>query len=320
MAGVSSATVSRVINGGHWVSDEARLAVESAIADTGYTANRSARSLATGRADSFAFLLTEEHHLLFTDPTFSRLLRGAAQAVSRHGKTLVLLVAGTSEERANVEHYVRSGHVDGVMMISSHEAEPLVGSLLQAGIPTVACGLPLGYQDAVSSVSVDEAGSAATMVSYLRSRGHRRIAHISGPDDTPGGRYRAEGFREAMGADLDEQLIVSGDYSDTSGYTAMQELLERSRDIDAVFAASDSMAYGAMSLAKETGLRIPHDIAVAGFDDSGLAESASPGLTTMRQPWDELSAEMVQLLLEQTQGRPIRRLTLPTQLIIRDSA
>lgn len=320
MAGVSSATVSRVLNGGHWVSADARSAVESAIAETGYTANHSARSLATGRANSLAFLLTEEHHLLFTDPTFSRLLRGAAQALSSKSMTLVLLVAGTDDERANVEQYVRSGHVDGVMMISSHESEPLLGSLLAAGIPTVACGLPLGYQDEVSSVSVDEAGSATTIVSYLKSRGHQRIAHIAGPEDTPGGRYRARGFREAMGDSLDERLIVQGDYSEASGAAAMSTLLERASDIDAIFAASDRMAHGAISVLKERGMRVPDDVAVAGFDDSGLAESVSPALTTMRQPWDQLSRDMVALLLERTQGKPVRRLTLPTQLIIRDSA
>ncbi|NEC93457.1 LacI family DNA-binding transcriptional regulator, partial [Streptomyces sp. SID12501] len=114
-AGVSRGTVSRVINGGHWVSPEAREAVERAIAETGYRANQHARSLVTGRSNSLAFLLTEPHHLLFADPTFSILLRGAAEALSERGMTLILLVAGTPDERENVAQYVGAGHVDGVL-------------------------------------------------------------------------------------------------------------------------------------------------------------------------------------------------------------
>jgi DNA-binding LacI/PurR family transcriptional regulator len=319
-AGVSRGTVSRVINGGHWVSPDARTAVEDAIRRTGYTANHHARSLATGRAGSLAFLLTEPQHLLFADPTFSLLLRGAAEALAQRSMTLVLLVAGTPEERANVTHFVSAGHVDGVLLISSHESEPLLDALLEAGVPTVSCGLPLGHQGDFAAVAVDEEGSAREITRYLRQGGHRRIATITGPDDTPGGRYRLVGFREEMGADFDADLVARGDYSRESGARAMAELLERTRDIDAVFAASDMMAAGAVATIRKAGLRVPQDIAVAGFDDSGLAASHDPPLTTMRQPWDRLSAEMVTLLLEVIDGGAPRTVTLPTELIVRDSA
>ncbi|HYP74058.1 MAG TPA: LacI family DNA-binding transcriptional regulator, partial [Microbacterium sp.] len=119
VAGVSHGTVSRVINGGHWVSPEARAAVEEAIRTTGYTTNHAARSLATGRSGSLAFLLTEPQHLLFSDPTFALLLRGAAERLAQRSMTLVLLVAGTPAERESVAHFIRAGHVDGVLLISS---------------------------------------------------------------------------------------------------------------------------------------------------------------------------------------------------------
>ncbi|MEV7692633.1 LacI family DNA-binding transcriptional regulator [Microbacterium sp. NPDC089189] len=319
-AGVSRGTVSRVINGGHWVSPDARDAVEDAIRRTGYTANHAARSLATGRAGSLAFLLTEPQHLLFADPTFSLLLRGAAEALAQRSMTLVLLVAGTPAERANVAHFVSAGHVDGVLLISSHESDPLLEALLEAGVPTVSCGLPLGHQGDLAAVSVDEEGSARAMTRYLREQGHRRIATIAGPDDTPGGRYRLVGFREEMGDAFDPELVERGDYSAESGLAAMTRLLERTRDIDAVFAASDGMAAGAVQALARAGLRVPEDVAVAGFDDSGLAASHEPPLTTMRQPWDRLSGEMVTLLLEVIDGAPRRSVTLPTELIVRDSA
>lgn len=319
-AGVSRGTVSRVINGGHWVSPDARAAVDEAIRRTGYTANHAARSLATGRAGSLAFLMTEPQHLLFDDPTFALLLRGAAEALSKRGVTLVLLIAGTPAERANVAHYVSAGHVDGVLLISSHEADPLLESLLDAGIPTVACGVPLGHHAEVLSVSVDEAGSARAMTAHLRAQGHRRIAMIAGPDDTPGGRFRLVGFREEMGVDFDPSLVEVGDYSLESGATAMERLLARSHDIDAVFAASDLMAAGAVQALRRAGLRVPADVAVAGFDDSGLAATHEPPLTTMRQPWEQLSERMVTLLLDAIDGRAVEPVVLPTSLVVRASA
>lgn len=319
-AGVSRGTVSRVINGGHWVSPEARDAVERAIAETGYTANHHARSLATGRANSLAFLLTEPQHLLFSDPTYALLLRGAAEALTQRSMTLVLLVAGTPQERANIASFVSAGHVDGVLLISSHEQDPLVGSLRAAGVPVVCSGDPLGLAGNLPAVAVDEEGSAREMTRYLLSRGYRRIAMIAGPDDTPGGRYRLRGFRSEMDDLFDPDLVVTGDYTRESGAVAMSTLLGRTRDIDAVFAASDLMAAGAVATLKKEGLRVPDDIAVAGFDDSGLAEEHDPPLTTMRQPWRELSEHMVSLLLEAIAGGEPRTMILPTKLIVRESA
>ena len=319
-AGVSHGTVSRVINGGHWVSPQSREAVEDAIIATGYTANHAARSLATGRANSVAFLLTEPQHLLFADPTFSLLLRGAAEALAERRMTLVLLVAGTPAERLSVEHFVSAGHVDGVLLISSHEAEPLLDSLIAAHVPVVSCGLPLGHQGDVPAVSVDESGSAREMTKYLREKGHRRIAMVAGPADTPGGRYRLVGFEQEMGSDFDPALVEEGDYSYESGGAAMERILERTRDFDAVFAASDLMASGAIAALRRAGLRVPEDVAVAGFDDSGLAATHEPPLTTMRQPWDQISSEMVSLLLDIIDGGERRAVTLPTTLVVRASA
>ncbi|WP_345803234.1 LacI family DNA-binding transcriptional regulator [Microbacterium sp. AZCO] len=319
-AGVSHGTVSRFLNGGHWVSPEARAAVEEAIRTTGYTVSHAARSLATGRAGSLAFLLTEPQHLLFSDPTFALLLRGAAEALAQRSMTLVLLVAGTPAERANVTHFVSAGHVDGVLLISSHESDPLLESLIASGVPTVCCGLPLGHQSDVSTVSVDEVGSARTMTRHLLDQGHRRIAMIAGPHDTPGGKYRLVGFRDELGDLFDPALVEEGDYSLDSGIAGMNRLLEKGERPDAVFAASDLMAAGAITALRRAGLRVPDDVAVAGFDDSGLAASHEPPLTTMRQPWEQISERMVALLLDVIDGGPHEAVTLPTTLVVRETA
>lgn len=318
LAGVSRSTVSRVINGGHWVSPDARTAVEKAIAASGYMANYHARSLATGRAGSLAFLLTEPHQLLFDDPTFALLLRGAAEVLAQRSMTLVLLVASTPAERESVAHFVGAGHVDGVMLISSHESDPLLTQLIDAEIPTVSCGIPLGHEGNVSAVSVDEIESARSMVAYLRDRGHDRIGMIAGPDDTPGGRYRLIGFREELGSAFDPDLVEVGDYSFESGQTAMARMLEHGAD--AVFAANDRMAAGAIATARRAGLRVPEDIAIAGFDDSGLAAAHEPSITTIHQPWDQISAQMVNVLLEVIAGAEPRSLVLETELVVRESA
>lgn len=318
-AGVSRGTVSRVLNDGQWVSPSAREAVQKAVVATGYRANQHARSLVTGRANSVAFLLTEPQHRLFADPTFPILLRGAAEALTARGMTLNLLVASTPSERENVSHYVGAGHVDGVLLISSHENDPLLGQLLTQGVATVTCGIPLGHAGRVPSVSVDEQSGARAMVAHLRSRGRRRFAMITGPLDTPGGRFRLDGYREELGADFDDALVAHGDYTAESGTAAMQELLQRAPDLDAVFAASDLMASGALVALRRAGRRVPQDVAVGGFDDSGLAATLDPALTTMRQPFDLISAEMVTVLLDVVGGGAGKSVTLPARLVVRES-
>ncbi len=319
-AGVSRGTVSRVLNGGHWVSPEALAAVQEAIRSTGYSANQHARSLVTGRANSVAFLLTEPQHLLFEDPTFSILLRAAAEALAAREMPLLLMVAGNQQERRRITDYVAAGHVDGVLLISSHRGNPVVGELLRQGVPTIACGEPLGYEDRIGWVSADDAGGARRMTEHLLSRGRTRVATITGPMDTPGGFRRLAGYRSAVGDAYDEALVAHGDYSRASGQAAMRELLERRPDLDAVFVASDLMAAGALVALREAGRSVPGDVAVGGFDDSGLAATLEPGLTTMRQPFERIASEMVRLLLEVVEGAEPARITLPTSLVERASA
>lgn len=318
-AGVSRGTVSRVINGGHWVSPDALAAVQEAIRTTGYSANQHARSLATGRSNSVAFLLTEPQHLLFEDPNFSILLRGAAEELAKREIPLLLMVAGTPEERRQIGSYVAAGHVDGVLLISSHQDNPMVTELLKHGIPTVACGVPLGHEGRIGYVAADDRAGARAMTQHLLEKGHTKVTTITGPLDTPGGTLRLAGYRDAVDAGFDESLVAHGDYSRESGRLAMQELLMRHPDLDAVFVASDLMAAGALVALQEEGRRVPDDVAVGGFDDSGIAAALHPALTTMRQPFERISAEMVRLLLGVIDGQGPAAITLQTSLVERKS-
>ncbi|GAA1749031.1 LacI family DNA-binding transcriptional regulator [Nonomuraea bangladeshensis] len=322
-AGVSYATVSRVLNGGKFVGEQARRAVEEAVARTGFTANTLARSLATGRSGSYVFLLTEPHQLLFDDPNFAVLLRGVARALSDRRLSLVLMFASNDVEREQLLQYVQGGHVDGVMLVSSRPGDPLLSQLIQTGIPTVACGRVLGYEGVISSVAADDFAGARSVVEHLAATGRRRIAMIAGPPDIGGAVDRLNGYLAALekhGLPRVDSRIVPGDWSVESGREAMRALLEADPDIDAVFAASDLMASGALTALRHAGRDVPADVAVAGFDDTGLAERVDPPLTTVRQPFDRISEEMVRLICDPEVNRSPLSITVSTSLVVRDSA
>ena len=319
-AGVSRGTVPRVLNGGVNVSADARRAVDAAIRKTGYVVNLHARAMVTQRSGTIAFVLSEPQERFFGDPNFNALLRGCTQALAAHDTALLLAIAGSPEERKRVLRFLGGGHVDGALLISTHSGDPLVEQVSGLGLPVVACGQPLGYERQMPYVGVDEADGARQMVAHLRDRGRATIATITGPLDTPGGSQRLVGWREILGPLADDSLVAHGDYTRESGAAAMAELLARRPDLDAVFAASDLMALGAIDELRRAGRRVPDDVAVGGFDDSPVAAAAVPPLTTMRQPFRRISAEMVRLLLGRISGDPPATVILPTELVVREAA
>ncbi|TFC02363.1 LacI family transcriptional regulator [Cryobacterium adonitolivorans] len=320
-AGVSRGTVSRVLNGGHWVSPDSLASVNSAIKKTGYRVNPHARSLATSRANSVAFLLTESHDRLFEDPNFAVLMRGASKALSVHDISLVLIMAGNEDEQRRATEFITAGHVDGVLLVSSHsDRRGLISEIVAAGVPAIACGVPLGFERKMGYVAADDYAGARELVHHLAGLGRKRIATIAGPKDTSGGMRRFEGYADELGDDFDETLVARGDYSRASGAQSMTELLERHPDLDAVFAANDVMAAGAIDVLLASGRRVPEDVAVGGFDDAPVATQTTPPLTTMHQPFERISEEMVRLLLRVIGGERPAAIVLPTDLVVRESA
>ncbi|MBT2442464.1 LacI family DNA-binding transcriptional regulator [Streptomyces sp. ISL-36] len=321
-AGVSRGTVSRVLNGGHYVSPTSKAAVDAAIRRTGYVVNRHARSLITGKSDSVAFLLTEPQERFFEDPNFNVLLRACTQALAAQDIPLLLMIAGTQDERRRNLRYIEAGHVDGVLLVSSHSGDPVVTQLHEAGVPVVACGKPLGQTARIGYVAADDRDGARDMVRHLYETGRRRIATVTGPLDTPGGVERLAGYRETLaeyGLPAEDALIATGDYSRAGGEAAAAWLLDRAPDLDAVFVASDLMAQGVLDALDRAGRRVPEDVAVGGFDDSPAALSSRPPLTTIRQPWDRISTEMVRTLLARIAGEDPVAVILPTELVRRAS-
>jgi DNA-binding LacI/PurR family transcriptional regulator len=325
VAGVSRATASRVVNGSPRVSGDVRRSVESAIEQLGYVPNRAARSLVTRRSGSIGVVITEPTGRLFSDPFFPRLLRGVSAHLSARDLQVVLLMPESNGDSGRTADYLAAGHVDGAVLVSLHGDDPLLGRLAAAHIPTVVVGRPM-RDGATSYVDVDNRGGARTAVAHLIDGGRRVIAAINGPTDMVAARDRLAGYRDALveaglGVPSDD-LTADADFTQDGGAAAMRRLLAAHPEIDGVFAASDLMAAGAMSVLDGAGRRVPEDVAIVGYDDSPVASTARPPLTSVRQPIEEMGQEAVRLLLELVEGadRAPRRVILATQLIRRASS
>ncbi len=323
-AGVSRATVSRVVNGSTRVSPDIRRVVEAAITELGYVPNRAARSLVTGRTGSIAVVITEPTGRLFNDPFFPRLLRGISGALSARDLQLVLLMPASPSDEHRTGDYLAAGHVDGVLLVSLHGDDPLPNRIASAGIPMVVGGRPLKTAQA-SLVDVDNRGGARSAVEHLLLHGRRVIATIAGPVDMAPGIDRLAGYRDALeaaGMKRDESLEAFGDFTQDAGIATMKRLLAARPDIDAVFAASDLMAAGAITVLDAAGRRVPEDVAVVGYDDSAIAVTLRPPLTSVRQPIEEMGHEMARLLIDIVEGGdPVpRRVILATNLVPRASS
>ncbi|MET9959865.1 LacI family DNA-binding transcriptional regulator [Streptomyces sp. NPDC006326] len=332
LAGVGRGTVSRVVNGSPRVSERAREAVARAVAALGYVPNQAARALAGSRTDAVALVIPETGARLFSEPYFLDLIRGVSAELAEAERQLLLTLVRTERERQRFEQYLATQRVDGVLLASVHDDDPLPDRIGELGLPVVMNGRR-SASEPVAHVDSDNSGAGRAAVSHLVARGRGRIATISGPLDMDVARARLGGYREGLaeaGLAPDESLVAAGDFTEEGGRRAMRELLERSPGLDAVFAASDVMAAGALGVLREAGRRVPDDVALVGVDDSAVARLMDPPLTSVRQPIEEMGRMMTRMLLQQITepsgsvagGTPMQqpRRVLPTELIVRDSS
>lgn len=324
LAGVSRATVSRVVNGSPRVRPSVRKDVQAAIDRLGYVPNRAARSLVTRRSDSIGVVITEPTGRLFSDPFFPRLLRGISSELAARDRQLVLLMPDSAAAEHRTGDYLTGGHVDGAILVSLHGADPLPARLASAGVPIVLLGRP-PRGTAASFVDADNRQGAHTAVEHLVAGGRRVVATIAGPRDMAPGVDRLAGYRDALveaGLARDPTLEATADFTQEGGAAAMERLLAARPDLDAVFAASDLMAAGALSVLAAARRRVPEDVAVVGFDDSPVATSTAPQLTSIRQPIEEMGREMARLLLAAVEAPdPVpQRVILATELVRRASS
>ncbi|MEV0649186.1 LacI family DNA-binding transcriptional regulator [Phytomonospora sp. NPDC050363] len=323
-AGVGRGTVSRVINGSPKVSEQAREAVLKAIRELGYVPNQAARSLVRRRTDTVALVVSESEERLWSEPYFASIIRGISKGLADTGLQLLLTLSHSRAEHAQLERYLAERHVDGLLLVSVHGEDTFSQNMEQLGLPIVLCGVPVGTRP-VSYVDADNRGGARQAVEYLVGKGRRKIATIAGSQDMQVGVDRLAGYRDSLRtAELpdDPTLIAYGDFSEASGMARTRELLERHPDLDAIFTASDPMAFGAMRVLRDAGRRVPDDVAIIGFDDSPTAAQTDPPLTTVHQPAEAMGREMARLLVARIRGeQPDPPVTiLSTKLVVRDSA
>ncbi|MEV4623012.1 LacI family DNA-binding transcriptional regulator [Asanoa sp. NPDC049573] len=302
VAGVSRATVSRVINGIRNVNPELHEVVWNAVQATGYVPNRAARSLVTRRTGTIALVVSDaETHdddpfmsRFFSDPFFGRVVGGLLSTLRPARMQLGLQLVGTDEARKRLVGDLRQGQADGAVVLSLHPDDTLPALLIDAGVPGVVIGRP-ATPTPISYVDVANDRGAALAADHLVAVGRHRLGMITGPAHVPASADRAAGFRAALSGNAIPS--VEGNFTHESGDAAMRRLITDHPDLDGVFVANDLMAQGALSVLRELGHRVPDDIAVVGFDDSSAALAARPPLTTVRQPLEDMAAESARLLI-----------------------
>jgi DNA-binding LacI/PurR family transcriptional regulator len=319
-AGVSTGTVSRVINNAQHVSQKARQAVQRAIDELGYVPNVAARSLATQRRGAVVLAISSDDPALFANLFFAEVITGVNAVIEETDLELLLVLAASERGRERLARILQSRGADGVMLLAVRENDPLSKVAEDGGVPVVHGGrsldrTPKWYVDA------DNRGDAREAVEYLIATGRRNIGTITGALDMHVGVSRYMGFREAVAlAGLSDERVAHGDFGEASGVAGMAQLLDNHPDLDAVFVASDAMAAGALSVLRDRGHAVPGDIAVVGFNDIETAQHTQPALTTVRQPIEALGREMTRMLIRLINDEQPTSLILPTELVVRDSA
>ena len=321
LSGVSRSTVSRVINDDPKVSSLTREKVWQVVRRVNYQPNIAARGLAAGRTRILGLVIPMGVGALFTDPYFPILIQGVASACNASDHSVMLWLAEPEYERRTMRQIMHNGMIDGVIVASMLMDDPVVQALQEGNIPFILIGRhPI--DERVSYIDVDNRASSCEIVTHLLRLGRRRVATITGPHSRIAGSDRLAGYMDALrarGMSVDPSLIIEGDFTEAGGYLAMKQLLPRQPD--AVFAASDATATGALRALHEANVRVPEDIALVGFDDMPFAAHTDPPLTTVRQPTHRMGAIATETLIdmiEHPDSRP-RRIVLPTELVVRAS-
>ncbi|MFC1408074.1 LacI family DNA-binding transcriptional regulator [Streptacidiphilus sp. N1-12] len=333
-AGVSTATASRVLNRSAKVSAAALARVESAVTELGYVRHRAhhAHNVPGRAAGAIAVVVFEDMIHYQSDLFYSRLLLGVERALQSADRELVVLTASRRSQRPTLVRYLCGGHVDGILLVGPWGGDALPRLIQAAGVPVVSVGRFSGAGD-IPSVDADNHGGAVLAVRHLLNSGRRAIGTIAGPPDMAVGADRLAGYRRAISeADTPvpvREAVAYGDFTVASGEHALLRLLDLRPDLDAVFAASDLMAAGALRALHRLGISVPDGVAVIGFDDDAVARRTRPQLSTVRQPVEEMGERAVAELLAApvsgagadgvTGAESGERVVMATQLLLRES-
>lgn len=319
LAGVSTATVSRALNGTGQIAPPTRAAIESAVEQLGYQANTIARSLVTKSTQTIALLLPD-----IENPFYAALV-GGVQACAL-GKGYTMLLCTTEGEAEREEQYLsllRAKQVDGALVDGLRLPPERIAEFVEEGFPIVCLDRDID-SSSIPLVQVDNRLGGRLATEHLLALGHTRIGHVTGARELRISEERLGGYRDALsaaGVEAEASLVAEGRFTEETGHEGALALLERHADLTAVFAANDLSALGVLGALAARGRRVPEDVSVVGFDDLRLSAFTSPPLTTVRQPAAEIARLATELLIDLTLGKPAgkaRHLLDPT-LIVRAS-
>jgi LacI family transcriptional regulator len=320
LAGVSIATVSRVVNGHSDVSTETREAVQRVIREHGYTANRSARALSGGHTGLVGVTVPRVR------PTyFSAILDGAAEALDEQDRRIVLCPTGHEHDReVSLLDRLMHGTTDGALLVLPEETNEELNVLLNHGYLFVVIDPRQPVDERIPAVSAANSAGATQAMDHLVNLGHRRIGAITGPAGWMATEERRRGYHAALaaaGVMPDPRLEIQSDFLLSGGIEAAGRLLDSSDPPTAIFAFNDQLAIGAVQAARARGLRLPEDLSIVGFDDTVEASIVTPALTTVRQPLVEMGRMAVNLLMRLLAKERFEALhvDLATRLVVRKS-
>lgn len=320
-ANVSPATVSRVLNGTVKVSVAREKAVRKAIAKFNYTPNASARHLAGGRSGLIALLMEESNEEFFYNPFWSQVVQGFSTTISNAGALPLLLVRPRSGTENSVFSTLLKGKIDALAVLSWHASTTNIAKNLDPKIPTIVVG-DFGKSINSSHVDVDNVKGGVLATEHLIASGCKKILAITGDLKLQSGRDRLAGYKKALtgaGHKISEEMILQGDYTSLTARELTTEALKKKIKFDGIFAANDLSAISAIEVLNEHGIKVPDQVKIVGFDDSPIASSSSPSITTIRQPIRELGAEVALSLLAILDGEEVADKLLDVELIVRES-
>ncbi|WP_151523713.1 LacI family DNA-binding transcriptional regulator [Serinicoccus kebangsaanensis] len=315
-AGVTKATVSHAFSGKRPISEATKARVIAAAEELNWVPSSPARALATRRANAIGIVLARDPEILASDTFFPAFIAGVESVLAPREVALVLQVARTRSGEERAYRAIAQGRADGVIVLDLHQDDWRVPLLQGLGTPAVLLGAYDG-QSSFSCVRTDDAAPVHELIDHLLAHGHTRIAHVSGPMGYVHSRVRAQAYLERVG---DEELLRQGDFTARSGRDLTAELLQLPDRPSAIVYANDTMAIAGLSYARSLGLRVPDDLAVAGFDDDHLSAHLSPGLTSVSTDPHRRGEVAAEHLLHDIAGGTPRSVTLDcTRLRLRDS-
>ncbi len=322
LAGVSKSTVSRALNDSPLIGQETRERIQAIARKHNFQINLPARRLSLKQSKTIAFV-THAYHKEFSvaDLFGLEIMGGVSQGLYAHGYDM-LVVHVNPQETEWAHQYLDTGRADGFILMTSTRKQSHIHALLEMDAPFIIWGLPPTGVNCCS-VTGDNLNGGRIATEYLISLGKKRIAFLGGPPEELEVQQRFEGYQNALLASkrtIDTEFVAYGDFSNTSGAAAMEQLLTTAQDLEAVFVNSDLMAIAAMDVIRAHGRRVPEDVTVIGYDDLSIAEHGNPPLTTIRQNIPMAGRMLAENLIQYLETGTVTNATIPVELILRKSA